>query len=85
MLATPTRRLRATTGLPQKPFNEEYIWLTGDSAVEANAGDGENVGYAGSGDEALREGGRKKTPNLSDVQVAIAEAGRQDRRRVRFI
>ena len=64
MLATPTRRLRATTGLPQKPFNEEYIWLMGDSAVEAKAGDGENVGYAGSGDEALREGGRRHPISL---------------------
>jgi len=33
MLATPIRRLRATTSLPQKLFNKEYTRLTGDSAV----------------------------------------------------
>ena len=32
--------------------------------VEAKAGDGENVGYAGSGDEALREGRRRHLTSL---------------------
>jgi len=74
MLATPIRDLRATTGLPQKLVNKEYTRLTGDPAMEAKAGDGKNHGSGGSGDE-----GGKKTPNLSNVQVAFAEAGRQDR------
>jgi len=54
--------LRDTTDLPQKLVNKEYARLTGDSAVEAKAGDGENDGDAGSGDEG---GKKKKTPNLS--------------------
>ena len=36
----------------------------GDSVVEAKAGDGENVGYAGSEDEALREGRRRHLISL---------------------
>ena len=62
MLATPIRHLRDTADPPQKLVNKEYTRLTGDSPVEAKAGDGENDGDGGSGDEG---GKKKKTPNLS--------------------
>ena len=61
MLSTPIRRLRDAPDLPQKLFNKEYARSTGDSAVDARAGDEESDGDTGSRDE----GGKKKTPNLS--------------------
>ena len=64
MLATPIRHLRDTNDPPpQKLANKEYIRLVGDLPVEAKAGDGENDGEKGSGDETLREGGRRGHPN----------------------
>ena len=81
MLATPIRRLRDTADLPQKLVNNEYIWLTGDRAVEGKIGDGERWGCG----VQRWGGGEEDTQPLLDAQVVFAEAGRQGRRRVRFI
>jgi len=81
MFATQIRRLRDTTNLLHTFVNKEHARMAGDSPVEAKTADAENDGDPGSGDE----GGKRKTPNLPVAQVAFAETGRQDQRRVRFI